>query len=54
VEVFYPAWAEIIFGQEIEFDYYLDYDDLIDDESLSMERDQITRPLSTHRTTQTK
>jgi hypothetical protein len=33
----YPleAWAQIEFEQEFEFDYHLDYTDLIDDKSLS-------------------
>lgn len=39
----YPLehWAQLQFEQEFEFDYHLDYTDLIDDKSLSVERDQL-------------
>jgi hypothetical protein len=39
----YPLddWSQIEFDQEFEFDYHLDYTDLIDDKSLAVERDDL-------------
>jgi hypothetical protein len=39
----YPIedWAEINFDIEFEFDYHLDYTDLIDDKSPAVHRDEI-------------